>query len=78
MEQLTLNLDYFTPICDCEGCFKDSTKAFQLRAEEFYVCDYHNIELMRTDDNIKQNILKNPLEKAFNYRQEILSYNNHN
>ena len=47
----------------------------ELGGEEFYVCDYHNIELMRTDEQVEETIYMSQLTKALNYRQEILSYN---
>ena len=75
MQQITLDLDYYKPICNCEGCFKDSTTMLELGGEEFYVCDYHNIELMRTDEQVEETIYMSQLTKAINYRQEIFSYN---
>jgi len=75
MQQLTLDLNYYRPICNCEGCFKDSTIMLELGNEKFYVCEYHNMELMRTDEQVKETIHMSLLAKALNYRQEIFSYN---
>jgi len=79
MIQLTLDLTYYTPICSCEGCFKDSTHKVFLGIETFDTCEYHYHEIMMIDDwdveRIEAQVMITPLAKALEYRQEILQYN---
>jgi len=80
MIQLTLDLNYYTPICSCEGCFRDSTHTTMLGRESFDTCEYHYHELMMIDDwdteRVDAQIMITPLAKALEYREEMFQYNN--
>jgi|TARA_R100001594_G_scaffold63850_1_gene98211 hypothetical protein len=82
MIQLTLDLqiEHYTPICSCEGCFRDSTHTTYLGRESFDTCEYHYHELMMIDDwdteRIDAQIMMTPLAKALEYREEMFQYNN--
>ena len=81
MIQLTLDLqiEHYTPICSCEGCFRDSTHTTYLGRESFDTCEYHYHELMMIDDwdteRIDAQIMMTPLAKALEYREEMFQYN---
>ena len=82
MIQLTLDLqiEHYTPISSCEGCFRDSTHTTYLGRESFDTCEYHYHELMMIDDwdteRIDAQIMMTPLAKALEYREEMFQYNN--
>jgi len=84
MIQLTLDLNYYTPICNCEGCFKDSTHTTMLGTELFDTCTYHHKELTMIDDSDNERdmeraeaqVMMTPLAKALEYREEMFQYNN--
>ena len=80
MIQLTLDMKYYTPLCSCEGCFRDSTDVLQIATEQFDLCKYHYQELMVIDDwnteKMTKQIMVTPLAKALEYREEMFQYNN--
>ena len=80
MIQLTLDLNYYIPLCSCEGCFRDSTHKVSLGREIFDTCEYHYHELMMIDDwdteRVDAQIMSTPLSKALEYREEMFQYNN--
>ena len=82
MIQLTLDMEYYTPLCSCEGCFRDSTDVLQIATEQFDLCKYHYKELMPIDDwnteRMTKQIMVTPLAKALEYREEVFQYNNKN
>mgnify|MGYP003630381865 FL=1 len=82
MIQLTLDMEYYTPLCSCEGCFRDSTDVLQIATEQFDLCKYHYKELMLVDDwnteRMTKQIMVTPLAKALEYREEVFQYNNKN
>ena len=82
MIQLTLDMEYYTPLCSCEGCFRDSTDVLQIATEQFDLCKYHYKELMLIDDwnteRMTKQIMVTQLAKAFEYREEVFQYNNKN
>ena len=82
MIQLTLDMEYYTPLCSCEGCFRDSTDVLQIATEQFDLCKYHYKELMLIDDwnteRMTKQIMVTQLAKAFEYRDDVFQYNNKN
>lgn len=80
MIQLTLDMEYYTPLCSCEGCFRDSTDVLQIATEQFDLCKYHYKELLLIDDwnteTMTKQIMVTPLAKALEYREEMFQYNN--
>ena len=80
MIQLTLDLNYYIPLCSCEGCLRDSTHKVSLGREIFDTCEYHYHELMMIDDwdteRVDAQIMMTPLAKALEYREEMFQYNN--
>ena len=73
MKQATL--DYYIPLCNCEGCFKDSTKIYLMDDIQFEVCDYHKIELEQVTVETVESKLITDIGEALAYREETFQYN---
>ena len=76
---LQMEIQFYIPLCNCEGCFRDSTQSFLMETETFDVCDYHYKELMVVNDSnieeVNRQVTMTPLAKALEYREEMFQYN---
>lgn len=73
MEQLTLQ--YYQPLCSCEGCFRDATELYLMEGEQFSVCGYHKIQLGDIDEHTDDTILRSDVGEALEYREHTFQYN---